>query len=55
MLSMLMWFGYMERREEDQLVKRIVGANVRGVRLRDRPGTGWMDGVKRARKDDCVW
>ena len=35
----------MERMQEDQLVKRIVGSNVRGVRLRGRP---WMDGVKRA-------
>ena len=44
----LRWFGHMERMEEDRLVKRIVGSDVRGVRLRGRPRTGWMDGVKRA-------
>ena len=38
----------MERmEEEDQLVKRIVGFDVGGVRLRG-PQTGWMNGVKRA-------
>ena len=38
----------MERMEEDQLVKRIVGSDVRGVRLRGRSKTGWIDGVIRA-------
>ena len=35
--SMMRWFGQMERMEEDQLVKRILGSNVRGVRLTGRP------------------
>ena len=39
---MLKWFGHMARMEEDWLVKRIV----RCVRLRGRPQTGWMDGMK---------
>ena len=30
---------------------RIVGSNVRGVRLRGRPQKGWMDGVKRECKE----
>ena len=30
----LRWFGHMERMEENQLVKRIIGSDVRGVRLR---------------------
>ena len=56
---MLRWFEHMERMEEDQLVKKIVGSD---VRLRGRPKTGWMEGMKRvlnergmsgARKDDC--
>ena len=38
----------MERIGEDQLVKRLVGSDVRGVRLRGRSQTEWMDGVKRA-------
>ena len=31
---MLNWFGHMERMEEDRLVKRIIGSDGRGVRLR---------------------
>ena len=42
-----MWFGHMERIEEDRLVKRIVGFDVRDIRLRGRPGMGWMDGMKK--------
>ena len=38
----------MERMEEAQLVKRIVGSDVRSVRLRGKPKTRWMDSVKRA-------
>ena len=30
-------FGHKERMEEDQLVKRTVGSDVKGVRLRGRP------------------
>lgn len=33
-------------RIENTLVKRIVGCNVRGVRMRGRPRIGWMDGVE---------
>ena len=33
-------FGHMERMEEDQLVKRMVGSDVSGVILRGRPRTG---------------
>ena len=28
-------------------MKRIVGSDVRGVRLRERPRMGWMDGMKK--------
>ena len=34
---MLRWFEHMDRIEEDRLVKRIVGSDVRGVRLIGRP------------------
>ena len=44
----LQWFGHMERMDEERLVKRIVGSEVRGVRTRGRPRMCWMDGVKRA-------
>ena len=45
---MLRWFEHMERMEDDQLVKRIVGSDVRVVRLKGGIKTGWMEGMKRA-------
>ena len=30
--------------KEDQLVKKIMGSDVRGMRLRGRPQMRWMDG-----------
>ena len=53
----------MERTEEDWLVKRIVGSDVRDMKLKRRPQMGWMEDVKRllnernvccTRKDDCL-
>ena len=38
----------MESMEENQLEERIVGSNVRVVRLRGKPRTGWMDSMKKA-------
>ena len=38
----------MERMKEDWLVKKMMGSDGRGVRLRGRPQIGWMDGVKKA-------
>ena len=37
----------MEGMEEDRLMKRILRSNMKGVRLRERPRIGWMDGLKR--------
>ena len=59
---MLTWVGHIERIKEDWLVKRIVGSNVRGMRLRGRPqmdglcvkSIEWKRNVCRARKDDCA-
>ena len=42
---------HMERMEEDQLMKRIVGSRVRGVRLKGRSRIEWMEVVKRALKE----
>ena len=40
----------MEKMEDDQLMKRIVGPNMRG-----RPQMGWMDGVKRGLDERSKW
>ena len=45
---MLRWIRHNERMEEDWLVKRIVGSDVRSVRLREWLQMAWMDCVKRA-------
>lgn len=47
-MNVLRWFGYVERMENERLLKREVNASVYGRRLRGWPRTGWMDGVKRA-------
>ncbi len=41
------WFGHVERMEEEHLVKKITGSNVRAVRPRGRPRMRWLDSVKR--------
>jgi len=46
--GVLRWFGHTKRMDGESLVEKINGSDVRGVRLRGRPGMGWMDGVKRA-------
>ena len=46
--GVLRWFGHVERMAEGRLVKKITRSDVRGVRPRGRPRTGWMDSVKRA-------
>ena len=45
---LLRWYGHVERMEEGSLVKRLMGSDVRGGRLRGRPHLGWMGCVKRA-------
>ena len=44
----LRWFGYVERMNEDGMVKRVMNSSMSGRRLRGRPKFGWMNGVKRA-------
>ncbi len=44
----LLWFGHVERMEEEHLVKKVTRSDVRGVRPRGRFRMGWLDNVKRA-------
>lgn len=39
--------GIAERMEEERMVRRIMRADVSGVRLRDRTQMRWMDTLKR--------
>ena len=42
----LRWFGHVERKDEYRMAKRVLMADVSGLRVRGRPRLGWMDGVK---------
>ncbi len=44
----MQWFGYVERMEEECLVKRITRADVIGLKARGRPHMGYLSSVKRA-------
>ncbi len=44
---MLQWFGYVERMEEEHLVKKITRSDTKGIRPRRRPRMGWLDSVNR--------
>lgn len=46
--KVLGWFGHVERMGDDRLVKKVLRADVWGVRGRGRARFGWMDGVKQA-------
>ena len=39
------WFGHVERMDEFRMTRRVLMAEVSGVRVRGRPRLGWMDGV----------
>ena len=43
----LMWFGHVERREEDHYLKRVANMEIPGRRRRGRPKTRWRDSVRR--------
>jgi len=47
----LRWFGHVQRREEEDCVKRILEADVRGQRSRGRQSKRWIDVVKYNMKD----
>ena len=42
----LRWFGHVQRREEEDCVRRILEADVRGQRSRGRQRKKWIDVVK---------
>ena len=45
----------MERMEKDQLVKRMIGSDARGVKLTGRPRMGLMNYIKRALNERGVF
>ena len=47
----LRWYGHIQRREEDDCVKRILEANVGGQRSRGRQRKRWIDVVKHNMED----
>ena len=42
----LRWFGHVEKMDEYCMARRVLMAEVSGVRVRGRPRFDWMDGVK---------
>ena len=42
----LRWFGHVERMDDYRKERRVLMAEVSGVRVRGRLRLGWMDGVK---------
>ena len=47
----LRWYGHVQRREEDDCVKRILEANVGGQRSRGRQRKRWIDVAKHNMED----
>ena len=47
-MSVLRWFGHMERMNEDRMVKKVLISEVNGNRARGRPRFRWMCCVNRA-------
>ena len=44
--STLRWFGHVERKDENDSVKRCITWEVEGIRQRGRPKNTWWDCVK---------
>jgi len=44
--SNLRWFGHVERKDDNDLVKRCIMWEVEGIRQRGRPKKTWRDCVK---------
>ena len=44
--SVLRWFGHVERMDEYRMARRVLVAEVSMGRVRGRPRSGWMGGVK---------
>ena len=43
----LMWYGHVERREEDHYLKRVANMEIPGRRRRGRPKTRWRDSIRK--------
>ena len=50
-MNVLRWFGYVERMDNERLLKKLMNAKLDGRSARGRPRFGWMNGVKRALND----
>ena len=50
-MTVLRWFGHVERIDNEPLLKKMMNAKVNGRSATERPRFGWMDGVKRALND----
>ena len=46
--NVLRWFGFVERMDDERLLKKVVNARVDGRRARGRPRFVWRNGVKKA-------
>ena len=44
--SRLRWFGHVERKDDNDWVKRCITSEVEGIRQRGRPKKTWWDCVK---------
>ena len=42
----LRWFGHVERMDEYRMARRVLMAEVSEGRVRGRPRSGWLNGVK---------
>ena len=43
--TVLRWFGHVERMDEYRMARRVLMAEVSGVRVRGSPRLGWVDRV----------
>ena len=44
--SRLKWYGHVLRREDEYVVKRVMGMEVLGKRRRGRPKRRWLDNIR---------
>ena len=45
-LNRLLWFGHVQRMEENRIPKRVLYMNLETIRLRSRPRNRWQDEVR---------
>jgi hypothetical protein len=45
-LNRLLWFGHVQRMEENRIPKRVLYMNLGTIRLRGRPRNRWQDEVR---------